>query len=179
MLKSNDTLAIVVDIQERMLPVIENHEELEKNCVTLLKGLKLLNIPIIITQQYTKGLGMTVPSILDAAGDECFHEKLSFSALREDNIVGAIRKLDRAHVLVIGIEAHICVLQTCLDLKEQGYIPYLVTDCIGSRKKSNLNMTIQRAIQEGITITSCESLLFELMERADIEIFRDISRFIR
>jgi nicotinamidase-related amidase len=179
MLTLNNTLAIVVDIQERMLPVIENREELEKNCVTLIKGLKLLNIPIIVTQQYTKGLGMTIPSILDATECEDFHEKLSFSALRENNIVGAVKEQDRKNVLVVGIEAHICVLQTCIDLKEQGYAPYLVTDCIGSRKKSNLDMAIQRAIQEGVTITSYESLLFELMERSDHEVFRDISRLVK
>jgi nicotinamidase-related amidase len=179
MIKTNNTLAIVVDIQERMLPVIENCEELEKNCVTLLKGLKLLNIPIIVTQQYTKGLGMTIPSILDAYGCEDFHEKLSFSALREDNIKDAVKEQGRVNVLVLGIEAHICVLQTCLDLKEQGYTPYLVIDCIGSRKRANLDMSIQRAIQEGVTITSYESLLFELMERSDNEVFRDISRLIK
>jgi len=179
MLKTHDTIAIVVDIQERMLPVIRNHEELEKNCITLLKGLKLLNIPTIITQQYTKGLGMTIPSILEAVGSNAFYEKMSFSALGEEGIAKAVKEHLRCNVLVLGIEAHICILQTCLDLKASGYTPYLVVDCIGSRKESNLQMAIQRAIQEGVKITSYESLLFELMERSDVEVFKDISKLVK
>ena len=179
MLKPNDTMAIVVDIQERMLPVIDRHEALEKHCVTLIKGLKLLEIPTITTQQYTKGLGMTIPSIQEAIGCDDYHEKMSFSVLGEEAIAKAIKAQGRNNVLVLGIEAHICVLQTCLDLKEQGYTPYLVVDCIGSRKESNLKMAIQRAIQEGVKLTSYESLLFELMGRSDVEVFRDISRLVK
>ena len=179
MLKSKDTMAIVVDVQERMLPVIDHHEELENNCVTLIKGLKLLKIPTLITQQYTKGLGMTIPSIREAAECDDYHEKMSFSVLGEEAIANAIKKQDRNNVLVLGIEAHICVLQTCLDLKKQGYTPYLVVDCIGSRKESNLKMAIQRAVQEGVKLTSYESLLFELMGRSDVEVFREISKLVK
>ena len=179
MLKSKDTMAIVVDVQERMLPVIDCHEELENNCVTLIKGLKLLEIPIIVTQQYTKGLGMTIPSIREGLGCDDYYEKMSFSVLGEETIVNAIKEQGRNNVFVLGIEAHICVLQTCLDLKEQGYAPYLVVDCIGSRKESNLKMAIQRAVQEGVKLTSYESLLFELMGRSDVEVFRNISRLVK
>ena len=179
MLKQNDTLAIVVDIQERMLPVIHQHEELENNCVTLIKGLKLLEVPTLTTQQYTKGLGMTIPSIREAAGCDDYHEKLSFSVLGEETIIHTIKEYARNNVLVLGIEAHICVLQTCLDLKEQGYTPYLVVDCIGSRKESNLKMAIQRATQEGVKLTSYESALFELMGRSDVEVFREISKLVK
>jgi len=179
MLKSKDTMAIVVDVQERMLPVINCHEELEKNCVTLIKGLKLLEIPTIVTQQYTKGLGMTIPSIRKAVECDDYHEKLSFSVLGEEAITYTIKEYNRKNVLVLGIEAHICVLQTCLDLKEQGYTPYLVVDCIGSRKESNLRMAIQRAIQEGVKLTSYESLLFELMGKSDVEVFREISKLVK
>ena len=179
MLRLDDTMAIVVDIQERMLPAIHDHEELEKNCATLIKGLKALNIPMVITQQYTKGLGMTTPAILEAAETQDYHEKVAFSVLREEKTKAAVKEQQRKNVLVIGIEAHICVLQTCMDLKEQGYHPYLVVDCIGSRLQSNKKMAIKRAIQEGVKITSYESLLFELMERADIEVFRTISKLIK
>jgi len=179
MLKSKDTMAIVVDIQERMLPVIEHHKKLESNCVILIKGLKLLEIPTLITQQYTKGLGMTIPSIREAAKCDDYQEKLSFSVLGEETIANAIREQNRNNVLVLGIEAHICVLQTCLDLKEQGYTPYLVVDCIGSRKESNLEMAIQRAVQEGVKLTSYESALFELMGRSDVGVFREISKLVK
>jgi len=179
MLRLDDTMAVVVDLQERMLPAIHNHEELEKNCVTLIRGLKTLNIPMVITQQYTKGLGMTTPAILEAAETENYYEKASFSALREENTATAVKEQHRKNVLVMGIEAHICVLQTCMDLKDRGYHPYLVVDCIGSRLKSSKKMAIKRAIQEGVKITSYESLLFELMERSDVEVFRTISKLIK
>jgi len=179
MLKPNDTMAIVVDIQERMLPVIDRHETLEKHCVTLIKGLKLLEIPTIVTQQYTKGLGMTIPSIREAVKCDDYHEKMSFSVLGEESLTNAIKEQERNNVLVLGIESHICVLQTCLDLKEQGYTPYLVVDCIGSRKESNLKMAIQRATQEGVKLTSYESLLFELMGRSDVKVFREISKLVK
>ena len=177
--KLNDTLAIVVDIQERMIPAMENKLELEKNCITLIKGLKELGIPLIITQQYTKGLGMTIPTILEAAGTEQFYEKTSFSVMKDETTAKAIKDHQKKNVIVLGIEAHICVLQTCIDLKEQGLNPILVLDCISSRKTSNVEMTTLRAVQEGITITSYESILFELMESSDIVAFRTISKLVR
>ena len=178
-MKINNTLAIVIDIQERMLPVIANKEEVERNSLILIKGLKALGVPLAITQQYTKGLGMSLPSIFEAAATDEYYEKMSFSALKDEETKVVIQSHNRKDVLVFGVEAHICVLQTCLDLKESGYRPLLVVDCIGSRKTSNLEMAIQRAIQEGITITSYEAILFELMERADIDAFKVISKLVR
>ncbi|MCL2865118.1 MAG: isochorismatase family protein [Lachnospiraceae bacterium] len=179
MRKVKDTMAMIVDYQERMMPVIHRNEEIIKNATILIKGLKALDVPMMITQQYTKGLGMTVAPIFAAAETENYFEKMTFSSFRDEKTAAQIRNHQRKNVIVCGVEAHICVLQTCLDLKENGYAPILVLDCIGSRKQSNVEMTITRAIQEGITVTSYESILFELMERADIEAFRTVSKLVR
>lgn len=134
---------------------------------------------MIITQQYTKGLGSSLPEIFEAAGTEEYLDKTAFSAMGDEAIEKAVFKSDRKDIIVCGVEAHICVLQTCIDLKEKGYNPILVTDCIGSRKKSNVELTKLRAVQEGITLVSTESLLFELMRGAKHPAFREISQLIR
>lgn len=178
-IKKSETMAMIVDYQERLMPVIRNHEELEKNSAILIQGLKALEIPMVITQQYTKGLGMSSPFVFESAGTQEYMEKGTFSSLGEKEIAEHVKSLGRKHVIVCGVEAHICVLQTCLDLKEQGYYPILVLDCIGSRKESDLEMAVSRAVQEGITVTTYESILFELLEKAGGETFKTISRLIK
>ena len=179
MLKTTDTLALIIDFQERLLPAMNEHEKLAKQSEILIKGLKVLDIPMIITQQYTKGLGMSEKFIFATAGSDGYMDKLTFSAMRNEQISEAIKQSKKKNVIVCGIEAHICVLQTCLDLKKQGFVPYLVLDCTGSRKKADWDMTIIRAQQEGITVTSSESILFELLGEASGDTFKTISKMIR
>jgi len=175
----NNTMAIVVDYQEKLLPAMYEREKLEKNSEILLKGLKLLNIPMVITQQYTKGLGMSASFVFEAAQTEEYFDKTAFSAMKDEAIVEKVSSFERKNVLVLGIEAHVCVLQTCLDLKEQGYQPILVTDCITSRKATDLELTLKRAVQEGVLLTSYESILFELLEKAGGETFKAISKLVK
>jgi len=179
MIKREETMAIIVDYQERLLPVIENHETLAKRSEILIKGLVAMDIPTIITQQYTKGLGMSAPFVFEAAGKEEYMEKAEFSSMKDAKIIKAVADLGKKNVVVCGIEAHICVLQTCLDLKEQGYQPILVLDCIGSRKRSDWEMTLIRAQQEGITVTTSESILFELLGEAGSDTFKTVSKLIK
>lgn len=177
--KAEETMALVVDYQESLMKVMYKSEELEKNSVILLEGLKLLNIPMVITQQYTKGLGMSSPFVYESAGTEEYMDKTTFSCLGDAAIAERVKGYHRKNVIVCGIEAHICVLQTCIDLAEQGYRPILVLDCISSRKKSNLKMAVSRAIQEGVTITTYESVLFELMQKAGGDTFKKISKLVK
>ena len=121
------TAAVCVDYQERILPVMTDPETLLQNTVKLLKGLRVLGVPVYLTQQYTKGLGDTVAPIREAAGTSEHLEKLTFSAypqLREK----LLPPEQQPYVLLCGIESHICVLQTAMDLKAHGYQPYLVAD---------------------------------------------------
>lgn len=178
-IKAEDTMALIVDYQESLMKVMYQAEELEKNASTLIKGLKILDIPMIITQQYTKGLGNSVASVYEAAETEDYMDKLTFSCYKDEQIKAAVDNSGKKNVIICGIETHICVLQTCIDLKAAGYQPILVTDCISSRKKSDKETGIQRAIQEGVLVTCYESILFELLEKAGGDTFKKISKLIK
>ena len=174
-----DTMALIVDYQERLMPVIYEHDVLEKKSCTLLKGLRTLGVPMVMTQQYTKGIGMTIPSITEAAGISEYFDKITFSCFEDEAVRSKMEALGKKTVIVCGIEAHICVLQTCIDLKAAGYTPVLVTDCISSRKASDKEVALMRAQSEGILLTTTESILFELTRKAGSPVFKEISRLIK
>lgn len=168
-------VAAVVDFQEKLVPVIHEKESLIERSGILLSGLKVLEVPICMTQQYTKGLGMTVPEITEAVGSEEYLEKIEFSSY--DAIAKSIK--GKKFVIVCGIEAHICVLQTVIDLKAKGYQPVLVVDCISSRKKSDKKIALRRAEAEGAILTTSESLLFELLKKAGTDTSKKIQKLIK
>lgn len=169
------TAAIVVDYQEKLVPVMNEKEHLIHNSEILLKGLKILDVPMYITQQYTKGLGMSIPEIQEAAETKEYIDKIAFTAY--DAVKWKLR--GKKYVIVCGIEAHICVLQTVIDLKAAGFIPVLVADCISSRKESDKQVALERARQEGAIVTTYESLLFELLQVAGTDTSKQIQRLIR
>ncbi|MGO5052660.1 isochorismatase family protein [Lachnospiraceae bacterium LCP25S3_G4] len=168
-------VALVIDYQEKLIPVMEEKQKLIENSSILVAGLKTLEIPICITQQYTKGLGMTIEEITQAAGKKEYIDKIMFSAYEavKDVVAG------RQFVIICGIEAHICVLQTIVDLKSNGYTPVLVSDCISSRKSNDRKVAIKRAREEGAIITTYESLLFELLKKAGTDTSKKIQRLIK
>ncbi|HKL99196.1 MAG TPA: isochorismatase family protein [Mobilitalea sp.] len=177
---AEDTLALVVDFQERLVPVIQNSSELLKNTEILIKGLKTLGVPMIVTQQYTKGIGMTVPSIIEALGGDIeFNDKLTFSCVDDTMIYQKVMESGKKNIIVCGIEAHICVLQTIIDLIAKGYHVILVENCIGSRKENDRAVAVRRAAAEGAIITTYESILFELTRVSKTEVFKEISRLIK
>ena len=176
---ANDTIAMVVDFQERLMPVIAQKEELEKRVNILIKGLKTLEIPTFVTQQYTKGIGMTIPSIIESMGSDEYMDKITFSCYDDEAIKTRIEESGCKNVIICGIESHICILQTCIDLKAAGYNPILVVDCIGSRKLSDKEVALMRAQSEGVTLTTSESILFELTRRAGSDQFKTISKLIK
>lgn len=171
----NHTVALVIDYQEKLVPAMADKEQLIHNSGILLEGLRILGVPAVVTQQYTKGLGMTIPEIQAAAGTKDYIDKIAFTAY--DSVESQIH--EKKFVIVCGIEAHICVLQTVIDLKEAGFVPVLVTDCISSRKPYDKEMGIQRAIQEGAIVTTYEALLFELLKVAGTDTSKMIQKLIR
>lgn len=175
----NDSLALVVDIQERLLPHINNYETLIKNSVTLIKGLKLLNIPFLLNEQYPKGIGHTVDPIKAELSDSKAFEKVTFSCCKTDATMDSIIEKKKKFILVFGIETHVCVLQSVMDLLEAGYIPVIIVDCIGSRKVSDKEVALQRMIQAGAIPTTYESLLFELCLSAKNPVFKEISKLVK
>lgn len=174
-IEREQTVALAIDFQEKLIPAIADHETLMERVDTLLKGLRILKIPTVITQHYTKGLGMSAQAVFDAVGTDAYHDKITFSAY--DVVEPEIR--DKKYVLICGMEAHCCVLQTLIDVAAAGYVPVLVTDCIGSRKDRDLQMAIRRAEQEGAVITTYEAILFELLKEAGTPECKEILKLVK
>jgi hypothetical protein len=178
-IKAEDCVFIQVDIQEKLFPFISNNEELEKNLIILLKGLKLHNIPFIINEQYKKGIGETIPSLRELVDEYPHFEKTTFSCCGNEEGLAAIKAEGKKTVILAGIETHVCVLQTALDLLEEGFSVVIVTDCVSSRKQKDKDTAIQRLIQAGVVPTTYESLLFELTANAKHPVFKEISKLVK
>ena len=174
-----NTSAIIVDIQERLFPHMFEKEELERNVGILIKGLKLLNVPLLITEQYSKGLGKTIPSVSDNMGNIEPIEKISFSCCDESRFLKELNMLNKKFVILAGIETHVCILQTVLDLIDSGFHPVLVEDCVSSRKENDKNIAVERIRSAGAIITTYESILLELCRVAGTETFKEISGLIK
>jgi len=175
----DDAIAVVVDIQERLLPHIHQWELTLQNCLKLIDGLQVLSVPMLVTQQYTKGLGNTDPSIVNIITGFSHIEKITFSCCGEPAFTEKLSALGKKNVILCGIESHVCVLQTCLDLIDAGYNPVVVEDCVSSRKPNDKTIAIERMRQEGARITTLESILFELTKCAGTETFKSISKLVR
>lgn len=174
-----DTCCVVIDYQEKIVPTMYQKEELLCNSAVLLKGLKALGVPMLLTTQYAKGLGCNVPEITEVMGQPEELDKTTFSVYETPAIAEAIQRTGRKNVLICGIEAHICVLQSAIDLKAAGYQPVIVADCVSSRTEENIRLGLKRAEQEGILLTSKEAILFELTRRAGGDVFKQISALIK
>ncbi len=178
-LVAHETMALVVDFQERLMPVIADNDAVLSRARLLLEGLTLLRIPFLVTRQYPKGLGDTVPIIREMTESVPTLDKLSFSACQEPHILEAIQALGRKNVVICGAEAHICVLQTVIGLQAAGFQAVVVEDCVGSRKARDKETGLKRAMQEGALLTSCEAVLFELLGAAGTDTFKAISRLVK
>ena len=175
-LNLEDCLLLVIDIQERLIPVVHQHEEVIHNANILLKGMEILGVPVIVTEQYPKGLGNTCKEII--LGDDAkVLEKITFSCMANDYIKECVQA--KKQIIICGVEAHICVLKTALDLLDEGYQVHLITDAVSSRKKENKQVAIERMKQSGVFISSTEMILFQLLDKAGTEEFKLISKLIK
>lgn len=166
-------------MQERLFPHINNHDQLLSNSKILLAGLKVLDIPIIVTEQYPKGLGSTIKELRNLITDFRPIEKISFSCCGEENFLKTIQGYSKRNIVILGIETHVCVLQTVMDLIERGYHPVVIEDCVSSRKASDRETALKRMAREGVIITTYESILFELCEVAGTDQFKQISKLVK
>ena len=174
-----DTIALVIDVQEKLFPHIFESEKLERNLNILVEGLKLLHVPIIVSEQYKKGLGETIPSLKELIQDYPHTEKTAFSCCDEPIIQEKIELSGKRNIILAGIESHVCLLQTAIDLKERGFNPIVVADCISSRTIENKQLALVRYQQEGVIVTSYESILFELCRYAQGDAFKAISKLVK
>lgn len=173
------TVALVIDIQEKLFPNIDSHKKLQTNCKILLSGLHILGIPVVVTEQYPKGLGSTIKDLSNLITDFSPIEKLSFSCCGEKKFLETVNGYGHRNIIICGIEAHVCILQTVMDLIERGYHPVIIEDCVSSRKPSDRETAIKRMAREGVIITTYESILFELCEVAGTDQFKQISKLVK
>lgn len=176
---AENSIGLIIDMQERLYPHIHEHEQLTRNTSILIEGLKALGIKLMVTEQYTKGLGFTIPPLKEHLSDIKFIEKQAFSCCDEPNFFEELAVEAPQHVIIAGIETHVCVLQTTIDLIENGYKPVLVQDCVGSRNPNDKAMAIERMRKEGAIITTYESILFELLRYSGTEVFKKISKLVK
>jgi len=170
---------LVIDIQERLFPFISENDVLAMNSGILIKGLQALGIPIIVTQQYTKGLGPTILPLQELLPGEKPIEKLAFSCCDEPAFMQQLTALNKKFIVITGIESHVCVLQTAEDLFEKGFIPIIVEDCVSSRRLNDKQMAVNRMRRMGAVITTYESVLFELLRYSGTEEFKVISKLVK
>ncbi|NLX90862.1 MAG: hydrolase [Firmicutes bacterium] len=174
-----DAILVLIDFQERLMPAMENNEELVATVIKLIKGCNIMEIPKLVTQQYTKGLGPTIPGIHEALGKYRPIEKTSFSAMGEPAFAEALEKTGRKTVVLAGVESHVCVQQTALDLLEKGYHVFLAADCVSSRQNSDKKYALKRMAQAGAFLTTCEAVLFELCGDSRRPGFKEISALVK
>ncbi|MCQ4636757.1 hydrolase [Anaerovorax odorimutans] len=179
LIKREDALLAAIDFQEKLMPAMADPKTLEATAVKLAKGIRALDIPILVTQQYTKGLGATIQPIAEALGDFEPIDKTSFSAMGEPAFAEALDATGKKTVILMGIEAHICVQQTAIDLIDRGYGVYVIQDCIASRKESDNLCGQQRMAAAGAVITTYESVLYELLRGAKADGFKAVSAIVK
>jgi nicotinamidase-related amidase len=178
--KKEEVVFILIDIQERFMPVIHNIENVIENTNSLVKGAGILKIPLIVTEQYPRGLGKTVDKIELEAGQKII-EKVSFDCF---GCYEFIRELDSLNLnvktlVIFGIESHVCVLKTALEATARDYDVHVVADAISSRTQDNKSLALERLKQSGVFITSTEMILFQLIDQAGTEEFRAISKLVK
>lgn len=178
LLSRDESRLLIIDMQEKILPVINDQVTILANCLKLIQAANILEVPTTATEQYPKGLGATVGEIAERLPDR--PEKIEFSCLNcLDWNSSASDPEGRFKVVVAGIESHVCVLQTVLDLLSQGFRVFVAADAVGSRKPLDREIALQRMASSGAVITTTESVLFEWCERAGTPEFKEISRLVR
>ena len=178
-LNPNDSTLVIIDIQDRLASVMEVRDEVIKNCQHLIELSKLFNIPIVLTEKYPKGLGSTVQEIKESLLDYKPIEKIAFSCCREPKFLEEVKRIGKKSIILTGMETHICVLQTCLDLLKEGYYVHVVQDAVCSREKKNWEIGIEFMRDAGAVITCTEIVLFQMLKLAGTEEFKAISKRIK
>jgi len=178
-LLKEDCTGLVIDVQERLFPHMDHSGEMLGNILKLIAGLKILDVPVLYTEQYPKGLGPTLEQVKGALGDLIPLQKSAFSCCDEPRFRQEAAGTTRKSWIICGIEAHVCVLQTVIDMQEMELLPVVVADAISSRHPRDKEVALERMRREGAVITTCESVLFELARISGTPQFKSISQIVK
>ena len=170
---------LVVDVQERLAPAIADVALVGRHIGVLLDAARELSVPVIVSEQYRKGLGATLPDLIARAGGTQPFEKMEFSCFASGALHAALTADSRRSTIICGMEAHICVLQTALEMRAAGRAIYVVADAVGSRRADSRQLALDRMRAAGIDVVTTEMVLFEWLRTAAAPEFKAVSKLIR
>lgn len=179
LIRSGDSCLIVIDMQERLVPAMQAPARTIKNAKLLISVARELDIPVLLTEQYPKGLGRTVKEIADVANGLPVLEKMHFSCMEDTDFAGAFRKLGRKQAVIAGMEAHICVMQTAVNLMDEGYEVFVVTDATSSRTLESEQACLDRLGACGAGIVTTEMVVFEWLGKAGTDAFKKLLPLVK
>ncbi len=180
-LTTEDSLLLVIDIQERLAAAMgqEELQRITRNTAILLDSAHELGLPVIVTEQYVKGLGPTLPELKARSINASYHEKLSFSCCGNDGFMEKLKASGKQQIVVCGMETHVCVLQTVLDLLRDGYTVHVVKDAVMSRSPDNKQTAMEAMSMAGAIPTCTESVVFQWLKVAGTETFKKLSKLVK
>ncbi|PIE44793.1 MAG: hydrolase [Gammaproteobacteria bacterium] len=176
---TDTTLFYLIDVQERLTPHIDQHERIVQRISRLIAGMRILDIPLLVSEQYKKGLGNTVVDLQKDLSDAPHFEKVTFSGCDDKPTMAFLQQKKRRNIILCGIETHVCVMQTALDLLAADFQPIIVCDAVGSRFRDDHEIALRRLQHAGAILTTSESLLFELCRSANTPFFKAISALVK
>jgi isochorismate hydrolase len=174
---------LIIDVQDKLLDAISGKDRVVDRCVRLVRAARMLEVPITVSEQYPQGLGPTADPIRDALANAGFVvDKVEFSCLKSEPLrerLHELRRQGRPQVVIGGIEAHVCVTQTAIDLEEQGFEAFVVADAVGSRSKGSRKLALTRLLKAGADVVDSEMVLFEWLERAGTREFKELQALVK
>lgn len=180
-LERDKAVLVVIDVQEKLCVAMDDKvlKKLVKNIGILLDGAAELDVPVLVTEQYVKGLGATLPALKEKAASAPCYEKMAFSCCGSTEFVAALQATGRKQVIITGMETHVCVLQTVIELREAGFVVHVAKDAVMSRSKQNWLTAIEAMTLAGAIPTATESVLFQLLKVAGTDEFKKLSKLVR
>jgi nicotinamidase-related amidase len=175
LLDAHRSQLLAIDLQEKMLPAVADHDQVLGNCAWLVRVAQKIGVPVAAIEQYPRGLGPLVAEIRELLPPGAIAAKTRFSSVGA-RCLADLPGSDRAQIVIVGVESHVCVLQTALDLYHEGKEVYVVADCVGSRNPIDRELALSRMRQEGVRIVSREMVAFEWLAEADTPLFRAVSK---
>ena len=179
LLDARRSLLLVVDVQQALLPAMADPDRVARGAAILMKAASRLEIPVLVSEQYPKGLGPTVPELAALAPAGSVLAKLHFSCVDDPALGARLRRSGRDQVVLAGIEAHVCVLQTALGLRAAGFAPFVAADATASRTEASHRTAMARLGAGGVAVGNVEMVVFEWLNRAGTPAFKDLSPLIK
>ena len=179
MLEKEDTGLVIVDVQDKLMPVIERREEITKNIIMLVHLARLFNLPILLTEQHSKWLGSTLQEIREVLPEYSPVEKIDFNCCAVDLFNRNLERMGLKNIILAGVESHICIMQTCIGLLAKGYQIHIPQDAVGSRKEENRQVGLELMRGVGAVITSTETVIYQILKRGNTKEFREMLKLVK